>query len=560
MKISKFLSRSTEDVKSLDKEDSTVNINNIRPISDKFCVLLSEFSFLVEYISTSIKAINDKSEYLKNNNNSQLDNIIKLNSFLDNLNGNVKENAISSKVMNQKTSMTYEIIKEKKSEILNAIEGFNILEDSLHEVKTYSDNLEKQSSNVQQSISLINNITKQTNLLALNASIEAARAGEAGKGFSVVASEIRKLSEQTQSFTSQIIKSVEEMQNIVATTKSIVNKAVDNIEKQAEKLNGSIIGLNDIEKITYETLEGTIKIAESAKAIEIQFEEAKNSVGNITNNIDESAKLSEEVALSIDDEEKSILRLSTAVGQLEDIYLQLARNTTQKSCDKLVVATSPYPPFIIYNEKDKSLSGVDIEIIKEIYKRNNIDVEFKITTWNTSLKMVEEGLSDILPTISYNSKRENFLDFTEAYRDTSKYVFLTRKDSNVKINNFNDLYKYKIGVIKDYNYSNKFSNDKKINKIENANEDTMFDKLIKGQVDTILINDFSGKYYSKTNKLGNLLMEQETSFEEKDSDTRLGFSKVNNLSVNIKQFEDGYKQLKEDGTIDKIIKKYLGEA
>jgi ABC-type amino acid transport substrate-binding protein len=350
------------------------------------------------------------------------------------------------------------------------------------------------------------------------------------------------------------------MQNIVNTTKNIVNKAVDNIEKQAEKLNGSIIGLNDIEKITYETLEGTIKIAESAKAIETQFGEAKNSVGDITNNIDESAKLSEEVASSIDDEDKSILRLSNAVVQLEDIYLELARNTTQKSCERLVVATSPYPPFIIYNEKDKSLSGVDIEIIKEIYKRNNIEVDFKITTWNTSLKMVKEGLSDILPTISYDIQRENFLDFTASYRDTSKNVFLTRKDSSIIINNFSDLYKYKIGVIKGYKYSDKFNNDKKINKIENANEDTMFDKLIKGQVDTILINDFSGKYYSKTNKLENLLMEQKTSFEEKDSDTRLGFSKVNNLSVNIKQFEDGYKQLKEDGTIEKIIKKYLGES
>jgi len=558
MKITDFLSGNKEEVKKLTGEDITVNVNNIRLVSDKFSVLLSEFSFLVEYISTSMKSINDKSEYLKINNNGQVDNIIKLNSFLDNLNGNIKDNTTSSKNMNQKTSMTYEIIKEKKKEIINAIEGFNILQESLYEVKTYSDNLEKQSDNVRESISLINNITRQTNLLALNASIEAARAGEAGKGFSVVAAEIRKLSEQTQSSTSQIIKSVEEMQKIVNTTKNIVNVAVGSIEKQAEKLNGSIIGLNAIENSTYETLEETNKIAESAKAIEIQFDEAKSSVGNITNNIDEVAKLTEEVAASIDDEDKSILRLSSAVVKLEDIYLELARNTAQKSKNKLVVATSPYPPFIIYNEKDKLLSGVDIEIIKEIYKRNNIEVEFKVTTWNTSLKMVEEGLSDILPTISYNSEREDFLDLTKSYRDPGKYVFLTRKDSNFVINNFNDLYKYKIGIIKGYNYSDKFNNDKRINKIENANEDTMFDKLIKGQVDTILINEFSGKYYSKTNRLGDLLIEQKPCFEEKESDTRLGFSKKNNLSVNLKQFEEGYKQLEKDGTIDKILKKYIG--
>ncbi len=225
-----------------------------------------------------------------------------------------------------------------------------------------------------------------------------------------------------------------------------------------------------------------------------------------------------------------------------------------------MVATSPYPPFIIYNEKDKSLSGVDIEIINEIYKRNNVDVEFKITTWNTSLKMIEEGLSDILPTISYNSKREDFLDFTKSYRDTSKYTFITREGSSVIINNFNDLYKYNIGVIKGYNYSEKFNNDNKISKTHNANEDTMFNKLIKEQVDAILINDFSGKYYMKTNKLGNLLREEKFFFEEKDSDTRLGFSKKNNLSSYLRQFEEGYNELKKDGAIDKILKKYLGTS
>lgn len=67
-----------------------------------------------------------------------------------------------------------------------------IMEGSLAKIKS----LEEKTHSITELVQVIQSIADQTNLLALNASIEAARAGEAGKGFSVVASEVRKLSEQ----------------------------------------------------------------------------------------------------------------------------------------------------------------------------------------------------------------------------------------------------------------------------------------------------------------------------------------------------------------------------
>ena len=76
--------------------------------------------------------------------------------------------------------------------------------------------LSDKASNINQVVTTITKVADQTNLLSLNAAIEAEKAGDYGRGFGVVATEIRRLADQTAVATYDIEQMVKEMQSAVS--------------------------------------------------------------------------------------------------------------------------------------------------------------------------------------------------------------------------------------------------------------------------------------------------------------------------------------------------------
>lgn len=97
--------------------------------------------------------------------------------------------------------------------------------------------LNEKASNINTVITTITKVADQTNLLSLNAAIEAEKAGEYGLGFSVVATEIRRLADQTAVATWDIEQMVKEMQAAVTAGVMSVERFTDEVRRSVDEVS-----------------------------------------------------------------------------------------------------------------------------------------------------------------------------------------------------------------------------------------------------------------------------------------------------------------------------------
>lgn len=127
---------------------------------------------------------------------------------------------------------------------------------------------------IAEKISIVQEIARQTDLLALNAAVEAARAGEHGKGFAVVASEVRKLAERSQHAAAEISELSATTVEISGTAGNMLDTLVPNIQKTASLVREIALSAN-------EQSVGTSQITSAISDLEVAINN-NNSASGIT--------------------------------------------------------------------------------------------------------------------------------------------------------------------------------------------------------------------------------------------------------------------------------------
>ena len=173
--IGKQLSNST--AKAANSVEEIGNLYNY--INNETATLSSE----AVTIKDSSFQINEKADQMKQSVQNQSNAISTTSAALNQMSASLTN--ISS-IANEQRSGMNAIVDNLDSQM-------KLLQDLVNDMVK----VKESSAKVSTFVEAVNKISSQTGLLAMNASIEAAHAGTLGKGFSVIAQEIRKLSEET---------------------------------------------------------------------------------------------------------------------------------------------------------------------------------------------------------------------------------------------------------------------------------------------------------------------------------------------------------------------------
>ena len=164
-------------------------------------------------------------------------------------------------------------------------ESITLGQDLANKTALSMEDINSQTSAINEAITVIDQIAFQTNILSLNAAVEAATAGEAGKGFAVVAGEVRTLASRSAEAAKQIKNLVENAQRKTQEGKDIAS----NMIKGYTELNENI-------SITLDLIQNVTTASKEQSTGMIQINDAVNNLDQITQQNAQNASEANEIA------------------------------------------------------------------------------------------------------------------------------------------------------------------------------------------------------------------------------------------------------------------------
>ena len=233
------------------------------------------------------------------------------------------------------------------------------------------------------------------------------------------------------------------------------------------------------------------------------------------------------------------------------LLLAAALLLMQAACggaDRVVIATiGDYHPFDFVNDEGE-IDGLERELGDELCRRAGLECEWVLNEWETMIPdLVAEKFDAILSGMSITAKREELIDFTDAYYPPTPSVYVAKAGAG------DEAAEGTIGLSANTIYSDYFTELGKPFVSLDISRDAV-DAVLTGDVDAVLVDHGYGV---------EKLAEHEGQLEIVgpsvllDRGLGIGVRKGGELKGKL---DEALSSMKADGTLNAIILKWVGEG
>ncbi|ELY80911.1 methyl-accepting chemotaxis protein [Natrinema gari] len=272
-----------------------------------------------QQVTESIQEISDGAD-------RQNDSLQSVDQEMSGLSTTTEEIAASSNEVADIAERTVDTGQEGQEAAQAAITAMNEIETEAGDAVAEIRRLEEEVQQIDELINTISEIAHQTNMLALNANIEASRSagGSDDEGFSVVAKEVKALSEDVAEAADEAEDRLEAIRKRTETSAAEVEGTSTDIENASDRVEEAVNALEEIADLAQETNIGVQEISAAT-------EEQAASTQEVVAMIDDAATISEETTSEAENVAAAAEEQTTALTEVTKSASSLSEQASQLS-------------------------------------------------------------------------------------------------------------------------------------------------------------------------------------------------------------------------------------
>lgn len=182
-------------------------------------------------------------------------------------------------------------------------------EDRVEQALTAMRAVADSSSQIGKIVQTITDISTQTNILSLNAAIEAARAGASGRGFSVIAEEVRILSQQTGESSKHVSDIICGLTGHIAELEAELAKAHATLQLQNAKVDSTLSAFNSIQ-------DSMVQVTARIEGIHERVGQVQKRTSMLIESVQHVAAVAEETAAGVEEVNSTSVEQDASIRQI----------------------------------------------------------------------------------------------------------------------------------------------------------------------------------------------------------------------------------------------------